>query len=92
MRSKSEIKTRRTWKPNVQVKNYYSDILERNLRLRVTTSAIRTIDKYGGQDEYILRVNKAYLGYENSIGIRLREEMLQRVNTTLKQTEKNIDK
>ena len=39
-------RTRRMWHPNVsQKKHYYSDILSIKLKLRVTTAAMRCIDK-----------------------------------------------
>ncbi|BAT97944.1 hypothetical protein VIGAN_09153600 [Vigna angularis var. angularis] len=48
-------KTRRTWKPNVQEKRLFSYILDRHVRVKVTTHAIRCIDKAGGIDEYLLK-------------------------------------
>lgn len=62
-------KTRRTWMPNVQTKRLYSDTLGHNVKLKVTTRALRTIDKYGGLDGYLLGVNCLKLGEE---GMRLR--------------------
>eukprot|EP00249_Psilotum_nudum_P006338 c19649_g1_i1 orf=261-1082(+) len=49
-------KTRRCWRPNVQKKRLYSVALDRYVRIRVTTHAIRCIDKVGGLDEYLLRI------------------------------------
>ncbi|KAF3447650.1 hypothetical protein FNV43_RR12837 [Rhamnella rubrinervis] len=48
-------KTRRTWKPNVQEKRLFSYILDRHIRVKVTTHALRCIDKAGGIDEYLLK-------------------------------------
>ncbi|PWA89332.1 ribosomal L28 family [Artemisia annua] len=48
-------KTRRNWKPNVQEKRLFSYILDRHIRVKVTTHAIRCIDKAGGIDEYLLK-------------------------------------
>lgn len=48
-------KTRRTWKPNVQDKRLFSYVLDRHIRVKVTTHAIRCIDKAGGIDEYLLK-------------------------------------
>ncbi|XP_047341688.1 54S ribosomal protein L24, mitochondrial [Impatiens glandulifera] len=48
-------KTRRHWKPNVQEKRLFSYILDRHIRVKVTTHAIRCIDKAGGIDEYLLK-------------------------------------
>ncbi|EEF34852.1 54S ribosomal protein L24, mitochondrial [Ricinus communis] len=48
-------KTRRTWKPNVQEKRLFSYILDRHIQVKVTTHALRCIDKAGGIDEYLLK-------------------------------------
>ncbi|KAJ4958028.1 hypothetical protein NE237_025139 [Protea cynaroides] len=48
-------KSRRNWKPNVQEKRLFSYILDRHIRVKVTTHAIRCIDKAGGIDEYLLK-------------------------------------
>ncbi|KAF2316677.1 hypothetical protein GH714_042018 [Hevea brasiliensis] len=48
-------RSRRTWKPNVQEKRLFSYILDRHVRVKVTTHALRCIDKAGGIDEYLLR-------------------------------------
>jgi len=55
MRSHSERKTRRMWRPNVHVMRLDSAVLNRRLELPVSTRALRTIDKYGGVDRYLLR-------------------------------------
>ncbi|RVX03314.1 hypothetical protein CK203_019908 [Vitis vinifera] len=47
--------TRRSWKPNVQEKRLFSYILDRHIRVKVTTHALRCIDKAGGIDEYLLK-------------------------------------
>lgn len=48
-------RTRRSWKPNVQEKRLFSYILDRHIRVKVTTHALRCIDKAGGIDEYLLK-------------------------------------
>ncbi|PHU09381.1 hypothetical protein BC332_21241 [Capsicum chinense] len=47
--------SRRSWKPNVQEKRLFSYILDRHIRVKVTTHALRCIDKAGGIDEYLLK-------------------------------------
>ena len=47
-------KTRRKWNPNVQHKVLYSSILDEMIKFKVTTGALRTIDKMGGLDNYLL--------------------------------------
>mmetsp|Transcript_4366 Transcript_4366/g.13635 ORF Transcript_4366/g.13635 Transcript_4366/m.13635 type:complete len:162 (+) Transcript_4366:367-852(+) len=57
----SENKTRRSWKPNAQHKRFWSRILQCWLRFNVTTRAMRSIDKAGGIDEYVLFTPNAKL-------------------------------
>lgn len=49
-------KTRRTWKPNVQEKRLFSLILDRFIRIKVTTHTLRCIDKAGCIDDYLLQM------------------------------------
>ncbi|KAI9121110.1 hypothetical protein K1719_008143 [Acacia pycnantha] len=48
-------KTRRTWKPNVQEKRLFSFIMDRHILVKITSHALRCIDKAGGVDEYFLK-------------------------------------
>lgn len=48
-------KTRRRWNPNVQKKRVYSEVLDEMVRFHLTTSALRSIDKMGGLDNYLLK-------------------------------------
>ncbi|KAL6783865.1 MRPL28 [Auxenochlorella protothecoides x Auxenochlorella symbiontica] len=66
-------KTRRFWRPNSQYVNLYSPALERSVRVRVTASALRTIDKYGGLDGYLL--NHAEEELDSDLGARLQQEI-----------------
>ena len=51
----SNKRTKRKFKPNVFRKRLYSEILDEMIQFHVTTSALRTIDKYGGLDNYLLK-------------------------------------
>lgn len=73
----SERKTRRTWLPNLQRHKYFSPILNKQLRLKLTTEAMRNIDKCGGFDNYILRTNEVLLGGPRSMGVRMKHQMQQ---------------
>ena len=46
--------TRRRFLPNLQTTRLMSDILGEQVRMRVTTSALRTIEKKGGLDAFLL--------------------------------------
>lgn len=51
---KHNVKTHRKWRPNVQRKRLWSKALKCWVQTRVTTRVLRTIDKVGGLDEYLL--------------------------------------
>ena len=50
-------KTKRKFFPNLKKVTFKSDILKRNIRLRVSNSALRTVDYKGGLDFYLKSVN-----------------------------------
>jgi len=52
--TKNEVKNRRIWRPSIHSKRLWSDALERFVRVRVQARVLRTIDKVGGLDEYLL--------------------------------------
>ena len=68
-------RTRRTWKPNVQEKRLFSYILDRHIRVKVTTHALRCIDKAGGIDEYLLKT--PYHKMDTEIGLSWKAKMEQ---------------
>ena len=45
--SHSQKKTKRQWKPNIQQKRIYVPELDRWVRVRLSTRALRSIDKVG---------------------------------------------
>jgi large subunit ribosomal protein L28 len=59
--SHSNRHTKRTFRPNLQAKTYKSDVLGRNVSLRLSTRAIRTIDKYNGLDGYFAIVKPRHV-------------------------------
>ena len=54
-------KTRRRFLPNIQVASLLSDALGRPVRLKLSTHAIRTIEKKGGLDAFLLGTPDAKL-------------------------------
>ena len=54
-------KTRRRFLPNVQKSSMLSDALGQSISLKLTTQAIRTIEKNGGIDAYLLSTSNAKL-------------------------------
>ncbi|KAJ7090362.1 hypothetical protein B0H15DRAFT_261743 [Mycena belliarum] len=57
-------KTRRTWLPNVQRKRFFSDTLQSHIQVKVTTTALKTIKKKGGIDNYVLQTKADLLGWK----------------------------
>ena len=57
-------RTRRRFLPNLQRTSLMSEALGRPVRLRLTTSAIRTIEHKGGLDAFLKGAKKADLGPE----------------------------
>jgi large subunit ribosomal protein L28 len=51
---KIAVKTRRSFKPNIFTRRIYSKALDRTVQVRVSSRVLRTIDKLGGVDNYLL--------------------------------------
>ena len=49
-------KTKRKFMPNLKKVTFRSDILKRNIKLRVSNAALRTVDYKGGIDFYLKNV------------------------------------
>ena len=54
-------RTRRRFLPNLQRTSMSSEILGRDISLRVSVSAIRTVEKHGGLDAFLLQARNAEL-------------------------------
>ena len=54
-------RTRRRFLPNLQQTSMQSELLGRTVSLRVSTSAIRTIEKHGGLDAFLMQARNAEL-------------------------------
>ena len=74
---KWSVKTRRKWRPNVQSRRLYSAALGVLVRTRLTTRVLRTIDKFGGLDEYLLGTKTQRLKDLGPWGWRLRWRIMQ---------------
>ena len=57
-------RTRRRFLPNLQSASMQSEILGRKVSLRVSTSAMRTVEKHGGLDAFLLQARNAELSVE----------------------------
>ena len=70
--SHSNRKTNRRFVPNLQKITFYSDALKRRVPLRVCTRALRTVQKYGGLDPYLIGTADTKLAPE---GLRLKRRV-----------------
>lgn len=70
-------KTRRKWYPNIQVKRLFSESLGVWVRTRVSTRVLRTVDKVGGLDTYLLGSKPARIAELGPWGWRLRWRIMQ---------------
>jgi large subunit ribosomal protein L28 len=57
----SNTKTKRRFQPNLQNVTLLSDALGRKLSLRIATSTLRTVQKHGGLDAFLLGTDDAKL-------------------------------
>ena len=53
--------TRRKWKPNVHWKRLWSASVQDWFRVKVSTNALRCIDKAGGLDNYVQKLKRSAL-------------------------------
>jgi large subunit ribosomal protein L28 len=70
--SHSNRKTHRRFDPNLQQVTLYSDALRRKVSLRVTTRALRSVQRRGGLDPYLLSRSDAELA---PAGLRLKRQI-----------------
>jgi len=55
LRSHAENKTRRVFRPNLVDVTLISDALQRNVRLRISANALKTVERTGGLDPFLLK-------------------------------------
>jgi large subunit ribosomal protein L28 len=67
----SHRKTRRFWLPNVKQKTFKSDLLDQKFSIAVSTTALKTIEKVGGLDNYLLFTKTKKI--DSDSGLQLRE-------------------
>ena len=57
----SNVKTNRRFVPNLQKVTLQSEVLHRNVQLRISTRALRSVQHNGGLDKFLLTTNDAKL-------------------------------
>ena len=75
-------KTKRTFLPNLQNVTLISDILGRSIRLRVSTSGLRTVEHNGGLDNWLIKASPSEL---SSVALKLKRDIEKKMATTTAQ-------
>ena len=57
-------KTKRRFFPNLQNTSFFSEILGKKIKLKVTSNGIKTVEKNGGIDKYLLNSKNSKLNSE----------------------------
>ena len=70
--------TKRRFLPNLLEKSKFRDTLNRMNSLRLSTTAIRTVDKFGGFDAFMINVNKRPTASFSVAAKRLRKLIIRK--------------
>ena len=62
--SHAKNRTKRLFLPNLQKISFTSEKLKKSIQLKVAASTIRTVEKKGGLDEYLLNTSNIKLSLE----------------------------
>tara|TARA_B100000965_G_C19512786_1_gene722717 strand:- start:240 stop:524 length:285 start_codon:yes stop_codon:yes gene_type:complete len=62
--SHAKNRTKRRFLPNLQNVKFYSEALKKYLNLKITVRTMRTVEKNGGIDSFLLKKNNRYLAPE----------------------------
>ncbi len=71
-------KTKRVYRPNLQVVSLASDALGNSYKLRISMNALRTVDHTGGLDTFILKAKDAVLSPK---ALRLKRAIAKKLAT-----------
>ncbi|MGY8796485.1 MAG: 50S ribosomal protein L28, partial [Woeseiales bacterium] len=69
-------KTKRVFRPNLQTLSLASESLGRVITLKVSMRALKTVDRKGGLDAFLLRAKDAQLSAK---ALRLKKQVAKRV-------------
>lgn len=81
--------TKRKFKPNVFTKRVYSEILDDMIRFHLTASTLRSIDKAGGLDNYLLDPKRNITEGE---GYEIKKKILKRLKNQERYERKQAEK
>ena len=71
--SHAKNRTKRRFLPNLHKVSFTSDKLKKSIKLKVAASAIRTVEKKGGLDEYLLKTSNTKLPME---ALKIKKQIL----------------
>ena len=71
--SHAKNRTKRRFLPNLQKISFISDKLGKSIQLKVAVSSIRTVEKKGGLDDYLLKTPNTKLPTE---ALKLKKQIL----------------
>lgn len=73
-------KSRRFWRPNAHKKTLWSESLNKGFTFQVTAKVLKTIDKSGGLDNYLIKEKAARIKELGPFGWQLRYQVLKKQN------------
>jgi large subunit ribosomal protein L28 len=71
-------KSNRFWKPNSHKKALWSETLDKSLKFEVTAKVLKTIDREGGLDNYLVKEKSARIKELGPFGWKLRYAVLKK--------------
>ena len=77
--SHAKNRTRRVFRPNLQTVSLASESLDRNVSLKVSMRALKTVDRKGGLDAFLLRAKDSDL---SARALRLKKQVAKRLAET----------
>jgi len=80
--SHSQRHTKRRFLPNLQEKSMFSETLNRMVTLKLSTNAMRTIDKFGGFDAFMMGVKNRNTEAFSTAAKRLRKLVIKKNSET----------
>ena len=69
-------KTKRVFRPNLQTISLSSDALGQNVRLRISMNALRSVDRIGGLDAFLLKAKDEVLSVR---ALRLKRTIVKKL-------------
>ncbi|MBI3676112.1 MAG: 50S ribosomal protein L28 [Proteobacteria bacterium] len=69
-------KTKRVFRPNLQPVSLASDALGQSVRLRISMNALRTVDRIGGLDAFLLKAKDDTLSVK---ALRLKRQIAKKM-------------